>query len=147
MPSWIRIMRSPWQAGPEAHAPGPVLVSVTEFTAHRHSQTLPIALSGLRLRRNWPGLPGAVGMWLWVEPLRKRSGSVSVWIGERSLYAFVARPDHLRTVRAHRDRGAMRATVWTADRLAPDALWAEASALLTGSSPWPEPAVHTPEGK
>lgn len=139
-------MRTPWQAGPEAHAPGPVLVSVTEFTARRHTQTVPIALSGLRLRRRWPQTPGAVGMWLWIDPWRKRSGSVSIWTGERSLYAFVGRPDHVRIVRAHRDRGAMRATAWMADRLDTGAAWAAAYALLTDPRPWPEPAVHATEG-
>ncbi|MWA14257.1 hypothetical protein [Streptomyces sp. BA2] len=140
------ITRTPWQAGPEAHAPGQLLVSLMEFTAHRHTQTVPITLSGLRLRRSWPKTPGAVGMWLWIDPWRKRSGSVSVWTGERPLHAFVGRPDHLRTVRAHRDRGAMRATTWTTGPFDPHAAWAAASALLTGSSPWPSPAVHSAEG-
>ncbi|MGW7073924.1 hypothetical protein [Streptomyces sp. NPDC054866] len=140
-------MRTPWQAGPEAHASGQLLASVKEFTAHRHTQTVPIALSGLRLRRRWPETPGAVGMWLWVDPWRKCSGSVSVWIDERSLYAFAGRPDHIRIVRAHRDRGAMRAATWTASGpFDPHAVWAAASALLTSSSPWPSPAVHTAEG-
>ncbi|MFF1692869.1 hypothetical protein ACFVXC_04490 [Streptomyces sp. NPDC058257] len=142
------IMRTPWQPGPEAHTPdpGPSLVSLTEFTAHRRTQTVPIALAGLRLRRSWPRTPGAIGMWLWVDPWRGRSGSLSVWADERSLYAFVGRPDHVRIVRAHRDRGVMRATAWTADRLDPDAAWAAAHTLLTGPSPWPETAVHTTEG-
>lgn len=158
------IMRTRWQAGPEAHIPGPVLVSVTEFTAHRHSQSLPIALAGLRLRRSWPQTPGAVGMWLWIDPWRKRSGSVSVWTRERELYAFVGRPDHVRIVRAHKDRGAMRATAWTADRLDPDAVWAAAYARIyrpqgpipsappsppappQPPSPWSDKGVHATEG-
>lgn len=140
-------MRTPWQAGPEAAPPsGPAFVSVTEFTADRHTQTVPIALAGLRLRRSWPRTPGAVGMWLWADPWRKRSGSVSVWTDERSLYAFVGRPDHIRIVRAHRDRGATRATTWTADRPGQDAVWAAAHALISASTPWPEAAVHTSEG-
>ncbi|MER5253178.1 MULTISPECIES: hypothetical protein [unclassified Streptomyces] len=148
MPSPIarQITRSPWQAGPEAHTPGPVLVSVTEFTAHRHTQTAPIALAGLRLRRTWSGTPGAVGMWLWADPWHKRSGSVSFWIDERSMYAFVGRPDHVRIVRAHRDRGTMRATAWTADRLDTDAAWVVAHPLLVDPAAWPGPAVHAKEG-
>lgn len=143
------ILRTPWQPGPEAHTPGPFLVSVTEFTAHRHAQTAPIALSGLRLRRGWPRTPGAVGMWLWVHPWRKLSGSVSVWTDERSLYAFVGRPDHVRIVRAHRDRGAARATTWTTDRLRPDDIWAAAHSLITGprSTPWQTTSVQTPESE
>lgn len=141
------ILRTPWRAGPDAQAPGPVVVSVTEFTAQRHTQTAPIALAGLRLRRSWPRTPGAVGMWLWLDPWRKRSGSVSVWTGERALYAFVARPDHLRIVRAHRDRGATRATAWTAHRLDPEGIWAAADALLADPDPWPDAAVHTAQGE
>ncbi|MFH8489626.1 hypothetical protein [Streptomyces longisporoflavus] len=140
------IKRSPWQAGPEAHATGPALVSVTEFTALRHSHTAAIALAGLRLRRSWPETPGAVGMWLWIDPWRKRSGSVSVWTGERSLYAFVGRPDHVRIVGAHKDRGTMRATAWTSDRFDPDAAWAAAHALISDPTPWPGPAFHTQTG-
>lgn len=143
-PSKPSIMRTRWQEGPEAHAPGPVLVSVTEFTAHRHSQSLPIALAGLRLRRSWPQTPGAVGMWLWIDPWRKRSGSVSVWTRERELYAFVGRPDHVQIVRAHKDRGAMRATAWTADRLDPDAVWAAAYARITDPKPPSPPAPQPP---
>ncbi|GAA1895317.1 hypothetical protein GCM10009837_16620 [Streptomyces durmitorensis] len=140
------ILRAPWQAGPEASTPGPVLVSVTEFTADRHGRTLPIALSGLRLRRSWPTTPGAVGMWLWLDPWHKRSGSVSVWADERSLYGFVGRPDHLRIVRAYRHRGTARATTWTADQLDPNASWAAAHALICDPTPWPDKAVHTSEG-
>lgn len=140
------ILRTRWQAGPEAHTPGPVLVSVTEFTARRHTQTAPIALAGLRLRRSWPRTPGAVGMWLWVDAWRKRSGSVSVWTDERSLYAFVGRPDHLRIVGAHKDRGAMRATAWTADRLDPDAVRPAAYARIADPSPGSGKDVHATEG-
>lgn len=139
-------MRTPWQEGPEAHAPGQLMASVTEFTAHRHTQTVPIALSGLRLRRTWPRTPGAVGMWLWIDPWRKRSGSVSVWTDERSLHAFVGRPDHRRIVRAHRSRGSMRATTWAVDGLAPDTLWATASTLIGDPTPWPDMAVNSPKG-
>ncbi|MEV6753333.1 hypothetical protein [Streptomyces sp. NPDC051214] len=154
MPSLIprSISRSPWQPGPEAPTPDQVLVSLTEFTARRHSQILPIALSGLRLRRSWPRTPGAVGMWLWTDPWRKRSGSVSVWTDERSLYAFVGRPDHVRIVRAHRDRGEMRATAWALDRFDPGDVWAAAHSLITGpdpigSTPLPPRAVHATESE
>lgn len=154
MPSLIprSISRSPWQPGPEATTPGQVLVSLTEFTARRHSQTLPIALAGLRLRRSWPRTPGAVGMWLWTDPWRKRSGSVSVWTDEQSLYAFVGRPDHVRIVRAHRDRGEMRATAWSVDRFDPEGVWAAAHSLLTGPDPigstsTPAGAVHATESE
>ncbi|MFE0101985.1 hypothetical protein [Streptomyces sp. NPDC059009] len=130
-----RLLRSPWRPGPAHAASGtPVLVSVTDFTALGHGQAGAIALAGLRLRRTWARTPGAVGMWLWTDPRGKRSGSVSVWADERSLGDFVARPDHLRTVRAHRGRGTMRATSWTAERFDPQDVWAAARLFLTRST-------------
>ena len=113
-------------------------------------------MAGLRLRRGWARLPGAVGMWLWADPLRKRSGSVSVWADPAALRAFVGRPDHLRIVRAHRGRGTMRATSWTTepfDTSEPSdttepfdtaGTWAAALVLLGDPSPWPEDSTPGP---
>ncbi|MCF3124268.1 hypothetical protein IPZ68_31835 [Streptomyces arenae] len=137
------LLRAPWQPGPDPHPQGPVLVSLTEFTARRRGRLLPIALDGLRLRRAWPLMPGAVGMWLWVDPLRRRSGSVSLWRDEAALRGFVTHPDHRRTVRAHRDHGRMRATVWTAEHPGRDAVWASSVGLLTGPAPWPAPTQES----
>ncbi|MGV9877861.1 hypothetical protein [Streptomyces sp. NPDC003006] len=133
------ILRTRWKNGPPAPRPtGPVLVSLTEFTALHHSQAGPIALAGLRLRRGWPRTPGAVGMWLWADPVRKRSGSVSFWEDEAALRAFVGRPDHLRIVRAHQGRGSMRATSWHADRFDADSAWATALTMLADPAPFKE---------
>jgi hypothetical protein len=59
-------MRTPWQAG-QASGEGPVLVSFTNFTPHRRAEWAGIARSGLRLRRSWPQMDGAVGMWMWAD--------------------------------------------------------------------------------
>lgn len=34
-----------------------------------------VYLTGLRLREGWYAMPGAVGMWLWGQPLAGRGGS------------------------------------------------------------------------
>ncbi|MFD5625052.1 hypothetical protein [Streptomyces sp. NPDC127072] len=89
------ILRSPWQPGPGTNpADGPVLVSFTDFTSDTFLRSWSVALDGLRLRRTWPATPGAIGMWLWADPPRRRSGSVSVWADEGRLKEFVGRPDH-----------------------------------------------------
>ncbi|MFI0235236.1 hypothetical protein [Streptomyces sp. NPDC016845] len=136
MPS--RIHRAPWQPGPAApDATTPCLVSVTEFTAAGHLRTAGVALNGMRLRRTWPRTGGAVGMWLWVDPPRRRSGSVSVWTGDHALVAFLRRADHARTVRAFRGHGTMRATAWTVPVFDAAAVWDAARTLLTSAAPWP----------
>ncbi|MEU9167454.1 hypothetical protein AB0D34_06600 [Streptomyces sp. NPDC048420] len=125
-----RILRSRWKSGPAIPLDGPVLVGVTDFTAEAHGQAVAVALAGMRLRRTWPSTPGAVGMWLWADPLRRRSGSVSVWADERGLKGFTGRPDHVRIVRAHRGRGELRSVRREFEEFDPDAVWAYALDLI-----------------
>jgi hypothetical protein len=68
----------PWREGPAAaRHTGPVIVSLTDFRAH-HARDLPgIYLSGLRLREGWYAMPGAIGLWLWGQPLQRRGGSLT----------------------------------------------------------------------
>ncbi|WP_372345394.1 hypothetical protein [Streptomyces sp. KL116D] len=138
------ILRTPWQPGPDGdRTVGRVLVSVTEFTSVTQWRALGVAVNGMRLRRSWPGTGGAVGMWLWVDPAHRRSGSVSVWSTEQALTDFVRRPDHVGTVRAFRAHGTMRATSWTDARFDAGTAWRTARALLTGATPWPAPTPRT----
>ncbi|GLP63627.1 hypothetical protein TUSST3_02480 [Streptomyces sp. TUS-ST3] len=125
-----RILRSRWTSGPAIPLDGPVLVAFTDFTARGHGQALAVALAGMRLRRTWPTTPGAVGMWLWADPGRRRSGSVSVWADERGLKEFTGRPDHVRIVRAHRGRGELRSARREFEEFDPDAVWACALELI-----------------
>ncbi|MFE6488609.1 hypothetical protein ACFVGN_37545 [Streptomyces sp. NPDC057757] len=127
------ILRSPWQPGPGTNpADGPVLVSFTDFTSDTFLRSWSVALDGLRLRRTWPATPGAIGMWLWADPPRRRSGSVSVWADEGRLKEFVGRPDHLRIVRAYRGHGVLRSAGWEAGRFDAAETWAHAHHLITG---------------
>ncbi|MBC9713095.1 hypothetical protein H9Y04_10990 [Streptomyces sp. TRM66268-LWL] len=143
-----RLLRTRWKHGPVPLTLCGAHVSVTEFTAGTRAHAAAVALAGLRLRRTWPTTPGALGMWLWADLAGRRSGSVSVWRDDIALKEFVGRPDHIETVRAHRGRGALRATSWALEDFEPDEVWTRAHALLTGAAPWPligtTPALHTP---
>ncbi|MEU3526804.1 hypothetical protein AB0E62_23535 [Streptomyces sp. NPDC038707] len=93
-------------------------MSVTAFTPHRPWTSVGVYLTGFTLRRGWGATEGAVGLWLWSGPglLHPCSGSVSVWRDEEGLRGFVARPDHVRIMRAYRDRGGIRSVTWRTDR-------------------------------
>jgi hypothetical protein len=107
---------TPWMPGPVDLRDAPVVVSVTEYSAH-HRRALPgAAVNGLRMRMGWYAMTGAVGMWLWMLPTAGRGGSVSVWATEEDLERFVALPHHVDIMRRYGDRGTVRSTTWTAHR-------------------------------
>lgn len=107
---------TPWMPGPVDPRDAPVVVSVTEYSAH-HRRILPgVAVNGLRMRMGWYAMAGAVGMWLWMLPTAGRGGSVSVWATKEDLGRFVALPHHVDIMRRYGDRGTVRSTTWTADR-------------------------------
>lgn len=126
------MLRTSWTSGPAADPTGPVLVSVTDFRAARGRDLPRIYRAGVTLRRAWPGLAGAVGMWLWSEPAQRRCGSVSIWLNEDALRGFVAWPDHVTIMRRYRDRGEMRSATWSAPQADPAAVWAQARKRLSG---------------
>ncbi|WP_330308006.1 MULTISPECIES: hypothetical protein [unclassified Streptomyces] len=142
-----RILRSRWQPGPQGHFPaGPAVVSFTDFTADTFRQSWSVALAGLRLRGTWPDTPGAIGMWLWADPMRRRSGSVSVWADAVGLKEFVGRPDHVRIVRAHRGRGVLRSAGWETERFDAAEAWAHARHLINnGTCRRTRPIGHAPD--
>jgi hypothetical protein len=130
------MLRSRWTPGPAADTAGPVLVSITDFQARRLCDLPGIYQAGLTLRRGWPQLTGAIGMWLWTEPLGLRCGSVSIWQDVAALHRFVAWPDHVTIMRRYRGRGELRSTTWMAARSDPAAIWAEARPRLSGKELW-----------
>ncbi|GAA4330801.1 hypothetical protein GCM10023086_60740 [Streptomyces venetus] len=122
------MLRSSWSPGPAGDAPdggaandagsgtrghrsGPLIVSVTDFTSETYRALPGIARRGFALRRHWPHLDGAVGMWLWVMPTARRCGSVSVWTGRRALAGFVRLPEHVAIMDEYRGRGTMRSVL------------------------------------
>ena len=120
---------TPWMPGPVDPGDAPVVVSVTEFSAH-HRRVLPgVSANGLRMRMGWYAMSGAVGMWLWMLPTSGRGGSVSVWASEEDLERFVTLPHHIEIMRRYGDRGSVRSTMWTAERF-------ERSVILDRAHDW-----------
>jgi hypothetical protein len=105
-----------WMPGPVDPQDAPVVVSVTEFSAHHRLELPAVAVNGLRMRMGWYAMPGAVGMWLWMMPASGRGGSISVWASEEDLERFVTLPHHIDIMRRYADRGTVRSITWTADR-------------------------------
>jgi hypothetical protein len=123
-----------WKQGPAALS-GPVLVSITDFELHRVRDMPRVYVEGARLRRAWPSIGGALGMWLWMKPLRKRAGSVSVWSSEEDLRRFVRWPRHVAVMRRYRDAGELSSTSWAETGFDAPAVWARAAARLGGGDP------------
>jgi heme-degrading monooxygenase HmoA len=117
------VLRSRWIAGPAADRPGPLAASLTDFRMNRLRDLPGIARRARSLSRLWPELPGAVGMWLWVDVADRRVGSLSVWRGEDDLQAFVRLRAHVEIMREYRHRGALQSRTWQIDALDKDALW------------------------
>jgi len=128
-PALLTLWKTKWIAGP-AEPDGPALVSVTDFTAAHLLDVPSIYLAGLQLRRAWPTMEGAVGMWLWFEPLGRRSGSVSVWKSEEALRRFVRWDVHVAIVRKFGGRGSLKAARWQVDQFTHREVWSEAERRL-----------------
>jgi hypothetical protein len=128
------VIRAPWQPGPAAEWSGPVFVSVTDFVVHRARDLPRVWRSGMQLRRSWPQMDGAVGLWLWALPVASRGGSVSIWRSERDLHRFVRWPVHMAIMRQNRHAGALDSTRWHADNFNSAETWARARRFLGDES-------------
>jgi hypothetical protein len=118
-------------SGPLPRRDGPMVVSLTEFTP-RYARDWPlIARDGLALTRGWWAMAGAIGVVLYGDPRHKCGGSLSLWAGEEDLRRFVALPRHAAIMRRYRDRGTVRAAVWTAEGLDLDATLGQREVWLT----------------
>jgi hypothetical protein len=128
------VVRMPWRRGRATGAEGPVFVSATELVLVR-ARDLPRAyLDGVRMRRTSASLEGSVGLWIWAQPLRRRSGAVSVWRGEGDLRAFVSLPAHQEIMRRYRGASAVRSWSWTEGHLDRDGVWQRARVLIDASA-------------
>jgi hypothetical protein len=124
-----------WTDGSQSAAPGPVLVSVTDFLIPSARDRIGAWARGPDMRRLCASMPGALGFWLWVKPLRRRSGSVSIWRGEDELRRFVAWPSHVEIMRRYRDAGEVTATTWWAERFDAAQIWTTAEPRRSGHDP------------
>jgi hypothetical protein len=110
----------PWMPGPCETGAGPIMVSVTEFRA-KHRRDLPtVAAKGLRMRLGWYAMPGALGLWLWSQPVALRGGSISIWDNDDSLERFINLPHHVGIMNRYRDRGTVRSDKWSMERFEAD---------------------------
>jgi steroid delta-isomerase-like uncharacterized protein len=130
-PVW-KLYYAGWRPGPARVGPDqPVFVSVTDFQLDSLRWAPAAWRTGLRLRRSWPRLEGAVGIWLWAEPHKLRSGAVSVWVGEDDLVRFLRSPVHRAIVRDYRPRMHGTSSGWTAPRFDRAAIWQQAVGEIT----------------
>jgi hypothetical protein len=122
-----------WTDGP-AHADGEaVFVSFTDFRVTRARDLPRVWAEGMRLRRAWPSVDGAIGLWLWGKPLSRRSGSVSVWRTEEDLLRFVRWRRHVEIMSRYRDAGTLTSDTWWAERFDASDVWKTAERRLTES--------------
>jgi hypothetical protein len=127
-------LMTPWVPGPVDQQHAPVVVSVTEFSAH-HRRDLPgVAVNGLRMRMGWYAMPGAVGLWLWSVPAAARSGSISIWATEGDLERFINLPHHVGIMQRYAPRGSVRSTTWTADTFDSHVILDRARTWIAGRS-------------
>lgn len=124
------MIRVKWIPGQAADFAGEVLVSVTALTLDDFRSTPGAYRAGYLLSREWPRLPGAVGQWLWAEPLRRRLGSVSVWRDHEGMRGFVGLPAHVAIMRKYRELGTTRATSWNTDDVDSRVIWQRANRWL-----------------
>jgi heme-degrading monooxygenase HmoA len=122
----------PWTPGPEARTDAAVVVSLTEFTMHSRRTFPGIARAGRRLGLGWYAVPGAVGVYLWADPLHRRTGALSIWTDLAAMRRWVGLPLHVATVRRYRTRGSVRSTTWHAENADRAAIVAEATRILDG---------------
>jgi hypothetical protein len=127
------MIRGATRRGPVPLTEGPVVVSLTEFTARRFRDLPWIARDGIRLSHGWWAMPGAIGVTLYVDPGRRRGGSLSVWANEDALRRFIALPRHVAIMRRHRGRVSVRAATWTTERFSAAAVWDEREARLAAA--------------
>ena len=123
----------PWLPGPEAKTDEPVIVSLTDFTMHSLRSLPGIVRAGRRLGLGWYAVPGAVGVYLWADPLQRRTGSLSVWTDHSAMRRWVGLPLHVATMRRYRTRGSVRSLTWHQDEVDRKAILAEGTRILDGA--------------
>jgi hypothetical protein len=114
---------------------GPVHVSMNDYLVHRVRDIPRVALAGLRFRRRWTRIDGALGLWFAALDGGRRQISVSVWRRPEDLHAFVRSQPHLKVMRDFRDAGDLINSRWSTERLDRSAIWQQAEERLMGRVP------------
>lgn len=110
-----RFLWSKFKEGPAGRTPGEVFVIVTHFQAERLLDLPGITRGSYSLRQRWPELPGAVGVWTWLDWRNKRVGSVSIWKREQDMRAFLRWEPHVKIIRRYRRAGVTTSVSWTSE--------------------------------
>jgi hypothetical protein len=120
-----------WQAGPTPLPDGPLYVSATRFTYRSLGDMPGVFLHGLRLRRGWPTIDGAIGLSIGADLLARTTYTVSAWRSETDLARWVRSPAHARLMGAYRRRMLdSRVVGWHVDRFVLRDAWTKALALF-----------------
>ena len=126
----IPLLWAPWKRGPARRTERDVVVSLTEFRVHRFRDLAGVARNGLRFRRGWRRIEGSIALALWVKPLTRTVGSLSIWQSEADLRRFLRSPDHVDVVRQFRPRMTGDTAIWRTDRIVLSNAWDEAQRRL-----------------
>ncbi|MFD4444548.1 hypothetical protein ACFWPK_32695 [Nocardia sp. NPDC058519] len=120
-----------WKQGPHAHAEGPFMISVTQYTPTRLTDLPDIWLAAESLGDQLIQIDGAVGVMTYLRPGRRHLGSMSIWADDRGLKDFIKLPDHVEIMRKYRPRGLpLRSATWWSDELEVSAAVTEGLRIL-----------------
>lgn len=114
-------LRIPWKRGPGCGPSAVVAITRTDFDRFRDMPGA--ALAALRLRRAFPSTPGAIGLSLAMQPLARRSWSISVWETEEHLRRFLGSRSHVEVVRHYRSNVRVNSSVSTVERFQLQQAW------------------------
>jgi hypothetical protein len=106
----------PWKA-PKSPPPadGPVTVMASRLELRRLSDVLSFLAAALRIRRQMLASPGALGLSLIAQPLRRTFWTLSAWQDQDAMSAAVGHEPHRHLMKHFRPRMAGSSFVtWTA---------------------------------
>jgi heme-degrading monooxygenase HmoA len=128
------MLYSKWKAGACTESEGRRLVAATRF-AFRRVRDLPFVVRhGLRFRRDWAEIQGAVGVLLAVDLRRRTTYSVSVWESEEDLNRWLRSAGHVEVIRKYGHRVEdSTATIWWVDDFKVRGAWKMAHQQLAAA--------------
>jgi hypothetical protein len=120
-------MRLKWKPGPQSVCAGSYFVSATRFTYLSYMSMPLVFWHGLRLRRTWPAVDGAVGLSIKSDLKTKTTYTLSVWRRAEDLHRWVRSPRHARLMSMYGSRlNSSAVASWSSPAVDLRALWREA---------------------